>query len=297
MLKTYMKYPNILNIHKLFHVFWIPDRVSDRTHTGTEIYGFPSPSFSLTGNVSSPHFFYLFSKPVRRAAAARRAEAQQQAAAAAQAQPNQPEFAGRYNILKDWRLIYGLIGPMIEQREAICWAIVLARLIEAAHNIFVVKPVSFIQISIEDLVSKIKTKEDDKEITKFEKSFQSPGIKKVPSTPHANPDKTKTVSWNFGSKEAASMNFISAQLETSPVGIIIDVDDEFRALKNGLYRIRNVVGSENRHALIVMARGRTEDGQDFLIVQNSWKKSWGVNGYGRLILADDMRCLAFYPLM
>lgn len=48
----------------------------------------------------------------------------------------------------------------------------------------------------------------------------------------ANPDKTKTVSWNFGSKEAASMNFISAQLETSPVGIIIDVDDEFRALKN-----------------------------------------------------------------
>ncbi|CAF1937488.1 unnamed protein product, partial [Brassica napus] len=220
------------------------------------ITGFPSPSFSLTGNVSSPHFFYLFSKPVRRAAAARRAEAQQQAAAAAQAQPNQPEFAGRYNILKDWRLIYGLIGPMIEQRE-----------------------------------------EDDKEITKFEKSFQSPGIKKVPSTPHANPDKTKTVSWNFGSKEAASMNFISAQLETSPVGIIIDVDDEFRALKNGLYRIRNVVGSENRHALIVMARGRTEDGQDFLIVQNSWKKSWGVDGYGRLILADDMRCLAFYPLM
>lgn len=59
----------------------------------------------------------------------------------------------------------------------------------------------------------------------------------------------------------------------------------------GLYRIRNVVGSENRHALIVMARGRTEDGQDFLIVQNSWKKSWGVNG------SDDMRCLAFYPLM
>ncbi|WZZ63018.1 hypothetical protein YC2023_063125 [Brassica napus] len=151
--------------------------------------------------------------------------------------------------------------------------------------------------SLTDLVSKIKTKEDDKEITKFEKSFQSPGIKKVPSTPHANPDKTKTVSWNFGSKEAASMNFISAQLETSPVGIIIDVDDEFRALKNGLYRIRNVVGSENRHALIVMARGRTEDGQDFLIVQNSWKKSWGVDGYGRLILADDMRCLAFYPLM
>lgn len=54
------------------------------------LLGFPSPSFSLTGNVSSPHFFYLFSKPVRRAAAARRAEAQQQAAAAAQAQPNQP---------------------------------------------------------------------------------------------------------------------------------------------------------------------------------------------------------------
>ncbi|KAL0817675.1 hypothetical protein Bca101_074119 [Brassica carinata] len=219
---------------------------------------------SLQGSWALEPLLLSLAAPSLTAAAARRAEAQQQAAAAAHAQPNQPPSAG----LSFW-----------------------LRLIEAAHNIFAVKPVSFIQISIEDLVSKIKTKEDDKEITKFEKSFQSPGIKKVPSTPHANPDKTKTVSWNFGSKEAASMNFISAQLETSPVGIIIDVDDEFRALKNGLYRIRNVVGSENRHALIVMARGRTEDGQDFLIVQNSWKKSWGVNG------SDDMRCLAFYPLM
>ncbi|KAJ4893013.1 Cysteine proteinases superfamily protein [Raphanus sativus] len=183
---------------------------------------------------------------------------------------------------------------MIEQKE------VLARLIEVAHNITAVNPLSFIQISIQDLVSKIKTKEEDKEITSLKRVFKvisHPGIKKVPTTRHVNPEKTKTVSWNFDSEEAADMNFISARLETSPVGIIIDVDNEFYALTNGFYRIRNIPGAERRHALIVMARGLTEDGQHFLIVQNSWKKSWGVNGYGRLILADDMTCLAFYPLM
>ena len=37
--KTYMKYPNILNIHKSFQVLWVPNRVWDMTQTGTEIRG------------------------------------------------------------------------------------------------------------------------------------------------------------------------------------------------------------------------------------------------------------------
>ena len=37
--KTYMKYPNILNIQKSFQVLWVPDQVSDRTQTETDIRG------------------------------------------------------------------------------------------------------------------------------------------------------------------------------------------------------------------------------------------------------------------
>ncbi|CAA0381534.1 unnamed protein product [Arabidopsis thaliana] len=68
----------------------------------------------------------------------------------------------------------------------------------------------------------------------------------------------------------------------------------------GFYKIRAVPRprtgkSLDRHALMIVGRGRTLDGQDFFIVQNSWEKTWGMNGYGRLILDDGMSCLAFWP--
>lgn len=78
---------------------------------------------------------------------------------------------------------------LFETLSAICWAVVLARLIEVAHNITAVNPLSFIQISIQDLVSKIKTKEEDKEITSLKRVFKvisHPGIKKVPTTRHVS---------------------------------------------------------------------------------------------------------------
>lgn len=41
----------------------------------------------------------------------------------------------------------------------------------------------------------------------------------------------KQIMWPFHSEEAAGMNLIEQRLELSPVGIIIDVDDKFDALR------------------------------------------------------------------
>ncbi|CAH8259561.1 unnamed protein product [Arabidopsis lyrata] len=236
--------------------------------------------------------------PNRRNAA--RNEAQQQRP---QDQQNQrQEFDGiAYEILKDWRLIVDLLGPIIEQREAICWAIVLARLIEAMYNIWIGDSKCFLRISVDDLVSKIKAEDDDKEITTLNrciKVIELEGIKKVPTTSHANRDKIKTIKWVIDTNEAADRNFIQTKLEISPVGIIIDIDDEFSALREGFYKVRDVPRTGktvSRHALMILGRGRTVEGQDFFIVQNSWEKTWGVNGYGRLIIDDGMSCMAFWP--
>lgn len=66
----------------------------------------------------------------------------------------------------------------------------------------------------------------------------------------------------------------------------------------GFYKIRVVPHTGRtvgRHALMILGRGRTVEGQDFFIAQNSWEKTWGVNGYGRLIIDDGMSCMAFWP--
>lgn len=70
---------------------------------------------------------------------------------------------------------------------AICWAIVLARLIEAMYNIWIGNSKCFLRISVDDLVSKIKAEDDDKEITTLNrciKVIEVQGIKKVPTTSH-----------------------------------------------------------------------------------------------------------------
>lgn len=47
-----------------------------------------------------------------------------------------------------------------------------------------------------------------------------------------------------------------------------------------------------RHALIIVAYGSMKDGKLFFVLQNSWGVTWGVNGYGRVVI--DEPCSIFY---
>jgi len=57
------------------------------------------------------------------------------------------------------------------------------------------------------------------------------------------------------------------------------------------------------HAILVVGYGTTEDGQDYWLVRNSWGKTWGEEGYFRIVrgkgneLACGLPLMANYPIM
>ncbi|CAL9219831.1 unnamed protein product, partial [Arabidopsis halleri] len=217
------------------------------------------------------------------------------------------EFLGEFGdlsvILKEWRDIAHIIGPVLKQRAAICWAIVFARLLEAAHNIALDEETkSFIEISINDLVKKIKKDTKDMEIGSLKKCFKiirESGLAKKSPTSVQNDELAQKITWVFASEEKANMTFIVTKLNRSPVGIIIEIDEEFGELREGIYKVRRVQPDSNgdilRHALLITGHGHTPNGRHFLITQNSWDTDWGVKGYGRIAIEGDMTCLVFYP--
>ncbi|KAF8048114.1 hypothetical protein N665_2673s0005 [Sinapis alba] len=71
--------------------------------------------------------------------------------------------------------------------------------------------------------------------------------------------------------------------------------------ENGLHRdeIYNVPGNRDErceeHALLAVAKGRTLDGVDFIVVQNSWGMEYGNNGYCRIFLPNTRDYDIFWP--
>ncbi|KAF8112200.1 hypothetical protein N665_0066s0073 [Sinapis alba] len=70
---------------------------------------------------------------------------------------------------------------------------------------------------------------------------------------------------------------------------------------DGIHRdeIYNVPGKRDdqceEHALLAVAKGRTQDGIDFIVVQNSWGTKYGNNGYFRIFLPDGRDYDIFWP--
>ena len=55
---------------------------------------------------------------------------------------------------------------------------------------------------------------------------------------------------------------------------------------------QGAVLAKKRHVLIIVSYGMTRDGKIFFLAQNTWGKTWGVGGYGRIIVAET--CPIFY---
>jgi C1A family cysteine protease len=91
---------------------------------------------------------------------------------------------------------------------------------------------------------------------------------KVQSAYFLNPDEQSIINWlvNFG-----------------PVNIGISVPPDMKPYKGGIYKPTDydckfrVVGL---HALLIVGYGKTDEGEKYWIVKNSWGQKWGVeNGY------------------
>ena len=79
---------------------------------------------------------------------------------------------------------------------------------------------------------------------------------------------------------------MKAALAKGPVGISVDADKSFfRNYESGIIRSSNC-GTEVGHAVTAVGYGKDEGtNEEFVIIKNSWGKTWGDEGFGKILLS------------
>jgi len=62
-------------------------------------------------------------------------------------------------------------------------------------------------------------------------------------------------------------------------------DDFYHGYKGGIYSSKDK--GETDHVVTVVGWGKSEEGEEFWIVRNSWGTYWGENGYFRIKMYED----------
>jgi hypothetical protein len=73
-------------------------------------------------------------------------------------------------------------------------------------------------------------------------------------------------------------------MKGGPVNFVVKAYDEFIKYKGGIYEVRNTGGTSvhaGGHAMTLVGWGE-ENGIPYWLVQNSWGRSWGEDGMGRI---------------
>ncbi|KAL0887054.1 hypothetical protein Bca101_011037 [Brassica carinata] len=82
------------------------------------------------------------------------------------------------------------------------------------------------------------------------------------------------------------------KLETVPLRIILEDRKELHEVGMEIYKVPGKRDERcEDHALLAVAKGRTQDGVDFIVVQNSWGMEYGNNGYCRIFLPDTRKLI------
>lgn len=69
-----------------------------------------------------------------------------------------------------------------------------------------------------------------------------------------------------------------------PISVLMDVMMPFRFYSEGVFSNANcsMDPDDMDHAILLVGYGTTNTGVDFWIIQNSWSKMWGMDGYARI---------------
>ncbi|KAJ0264973.1 Uncharacterized protein HA466_0013540 [Hirschfeldia incana] len=108
--------------------------------------------------------------------------------------------------------------------------------------------------------------------------------------------KGATTKMHFESQRHVEAQEVFERLETVPLGIVLEDRPEIHKVRMEIYKVPGNRDERcDEHALLAVAKGRTPDGVDFIVVQNSWGMEYGNNGYCRIFLPDTRDYDIFWP--
>jgi len=89
----------------------------------------------------------------------------------------------------------------------------------------------------------------------------------------------------FEDVESKNLNQMKAALGKGPVSIAIEADKSiFQSYRSGVITSASC-GKKLDHGVLAVGYG-TEDGEEYVLVKNSWGASWGSSGYVKLGTKD-----------
>ncbi|KAL0674112.1 hypothetical protein Bca4012_002093 [Brassica carinata] len=194
----------------------------------------------------------------RQAEQGRGGQAEQRGRGRGQAQlgHGRQSFGDGSSIQRDWTTS-GLIGDPINQREDTCGSVVFTHLLQASYNKD--KPIAqHRDLSYLVLANHIQSQTQAKGFSFRNLNIPINYIRNVGLRGKRARGHGGTTTGHFEQRQDASRTFVYDTLERTPLGI-------------GIYHVPLALDNVTpEHGLLVLARGITDDGVEFVVAQNSW---------------------------
>ncbi|XP_010453889.1 PREDICTED: cysteine proteinase 1-like [Camelina sativa] len=216
------------------------------------------------------------------------------------------DFGDGSYLIKDWSHSHrALLSIIVKQVQAICWALVLGKILEFTYNKN--RPIaqhkfldidSFaekVKLKPGELIAQKKLDTDDMAVGSLRNAMDHiflKGIEKIDGRKKGGAGKAYAIKGRFVGVQNSTAEDIVRKVDIGLVGLTVDIDEGLRTLKKGIYRVPKPQVGALKHALTIVGYGMTKEDELFFLVQNTWGTGWGDGGYGRMIITDT--CDMFY---
>ncbi|KAL3098349.1 hypothetical protein niasHS_000361 [Heterodera schachtii] len=117
----------------------------------------------------------------------------------------------------------------------------------------------------------------------------------------------KMIGWDYATRNPTENGENGEELlkravaNIGPIAAVVNVTEKFNFYKDGVFYDKYCNRAKDMHAVTVVGYGKTEKGEEFWLVKNSWGKEWGQNGYVLMARNRGNNCLiadrTLYPII